>query len=333
MKMHEGFTVVIAGLAILLFPSISRAGDALMGNNASEATHVVVDQSGNGDFRRIQDAIDAIPSSNSQQVFISIKPGTYREKIVVPENKPFITLSGTKSSNTIITWSDGSGDIFNSPTVSILASGFVGRDLTIQNTFGVGERAVALRVAGDQVAFYRCRILSYQDTLLDDAGRHYYKNCYIEGGTDFICGDAASLFENCHVHSISQENGSITAQHRQSGTDNTGYVFLGCKITGVKSAFLGRPWGDYSRVVFALSYLSPAILPQGWDEWNDQKKHSNVYYGEYKCSGPGANRSERVDWSRSLSDGEAAPFLTKDLIGGQDWLTRKPTTPFGRGSP
>lgn len=78
MKKHEGFTVVIAGLAILFYPSISRAGDALMGNNASEATHVVVDKSGNGDFRRIQDAIDAVPSNNSQQVFISIKPGTYR---------------------------------------------------------------------------------------------------------------------------------------------------------------------------------------------------------------------------------------------------------------
>lgn len=37
--------------------------------------------------------------------------------------------------------------------------------------------------------------MSHQDTLLDDVGRHYYKNCYIEGDTDFICGNAASLFE------------------------------------------------------------------------------------------------------------------------------------------
>lgn len=329
MKMREVFTVVFVGLVILLCPSISRADHASTG--ASEATHVVVDQSGNGDFRRIQDAIDAVPSKNDRQVFISIKPGTYREKIVVPVNKRFITLSGTKASTTIITWSD-SGDIFYSPTVSILASNFVGTDLTIQNTFGEGERAVALRVAGDQAAFYRCKILSYQDTLLDDAGRHYYKNCYIEGGTDFICGDAASLFEKCHVHSISKENGPITAQHRQSGTDNTGYVFLDCKITAANGAFLGRPWGEYSRVVFALSYLSATILPQGWEDWDDQKSHSTVYYGEYKCSGPGANRSERVDWSRSLTDSEAAPYLTKALIGGQDWLARKPT-PLRRRSP
>lgn len=65
----------------------------------------------------------------------------------------------------------------------------------LKNTYGAGAKAVALRVSGDRVAFFDCRILSHQDTLLDDAGKHYYRNCYIEGDTDFICGNAASLFE------------------------------------------------------------------------------------------------------------------------------------------
>lgn len=56
---------------------------------------------------------------------------TCREKIVVPADKPFITLSGAKASDTIITWNDGGG-IFDSPTLSVLASDFVGRYLTIQ---------------------------------------------------------------------------------------------------------------------------------------------------------------------------------------------------------
>lgn len=65
-------------------------------------------------------------------------------------------------------------------------------------------KAVAVRVSGDRAAFYSSRIISYQDTLLDDAGRHYYSNCYIEGGVDFICGNAASLFEvstSCYFNS------------------------------------------------------------------------------------------------------------------------------------
>ena len=56
---------------------------------------------------------------------------TSREKIVVPADKPFITLSGTEASKTIIAWND-TGEIYDSPTMAVLASDFVGRYLTIQ---------------------------------------------------------------------------------------------------------------------------------------------------------------------------------------------------------
>ncbi|XP_042494965.1 putative pectinesterase 11 [Macadamia integrifolia] len=290
----------------------------------STALLIKVDQSGNGDFKKIQDAIDAVPSNNVDNVFIWIKPGTYREKVVVPADKPFITLSGSKASTTIITGSDR-GNIFESPTLSVLATDFVARYLTIQNTFGAGDKAVALRVSADRAAFYVCRIVSYQDTLLDDTGRHYYNNCYIEGATDFICGNAASLFERCHLHSQSEGTGAITAQRRESPSENTGYTFLGCKITGVGTCVLGRPWGPYSRVVFTKTFMSSSVLPQGWDDWGRPSTHGTAYYGEYKNYGPGANSSGRVKWSRNLTDEEAKPFLTKDMIGGRAWLRPAPT--------
>ncbi|KAG9135087.1 hypothetical protein Leryth_011586 [Lithospermum erythrorhizon] len=283
-----------------------------------------VDQSGQGDYKRIQEAIDAVPSNNSELFFIWIKPGIYREKVVVPVDKPFITLSGTEASDTVITWND-SGDIFESPTLTILATDFIARYLTIQNTHGNTGKAVALRVSGDKAAFYGCRITSYQDTLLDDAGRHYYSNCYIEGAVDFIFGNAASLYERCHLHSIAEESGAMMAQKRESPLENTAFIFLGGKITGVGSTFLGRAWGAYSRVVFALTYMSGVVKPEGWNDWGDSSKQRSVYYGEYKCSGPGANRSKRVTWSKSLTKDEAAPFLTKGMIGGRGWLRPSPT--------
>lgn len=52
--------------------------------------------------------------------------------MVVPADKPFITLSGTEAKDTIITWNDGGNDLSKSPTVNILASDFVGRYLTFQ---------------------------------------------------------------------------------------------------------------------------------------------------------------------------------------------------------
>ncbi|XP_073140513.1 putative pectinesterase 11 isoform X2 [Henckelia pumila] len=294
-------------------------------NEQPTAILVEVDQSGNGDYRKIQDAIDAVKSNNSEQVFILIKPGIYREKIVVPEDKPFITLSGTtKASKTIITWSD-SGAIFESPTFTVLGSDFMARYLTFQNEYGSGAKAVALRVSGDRVAFISCRILSHQDALLDDRGRHYYSNCYIEGDTDFICGNAASFFQKCHLHSLARGTGAVTAQRRQSPAEETGFTFVNCKITGVKSAVLGRPWGDYSRVVFAFTYMSNVVLPQGWDDWGSLPKQRTAYYGEYRCYGPGASVSKRVDWSRNLSSQEAQPYLTEEFIGGSAWIRSVPS--------
>ncbi|KMT00424.1 hypothetical protein BVRB_9g217270 [Beta vulgaris subsp. vulgaris] len=292
----------------------------------STAVLIRVDQSGQGNYRKIQDAIDAVPSNNTEFVFIWVKPGTYREKIVVPATKPYITLSGNRANDTIITW-DAGGHIYDSATVSVFASNFVGRYLTFENTYGTRGVGVALRVAGDKAAFYGCRMVSYQDTLLDDTGRHYYKSCYIEGATDFICGNAASLFEKCHVHSVIEVGvAAITAQKRETPLESTGFIFLGCKITGkgVETTFLGRPWGVHSRVIFTLSYLSSAISTVGWDNWGDSKKERTVTYGEYKCYGPGANRAKRVGWSKGLTNEEAAPFLSKDMIGGRGWIRPAP---------
>ncbi|KAI3446125.1 hypothetical protein Pfo_002790 [Paulownia fortunei] len=291
----------------------------------SAAILIRVDRSGQGDYAKIQDAIDSVPSNNSELIFIWVNPGTYREKIVVPADKPFITLSGTEASDTIIMWNDGGELLSESPTVKILASDFVGRYLTIQNTYGKTGKGVALRVSGDKAAFYGCRILSYQDTLLDDAGRHYYKNCYIEGATDFVFGNAASLFERCHLHSVSEGNGAITAQKRESPLENTGYVFLGCKITGTGGALLGRPWGSYARVVYALTYMSSVIQPEGWNDWGDATRQKTAYYGEYKCYGPGTNTDKRAKWSHILSNEEAAPFLNRTMIGGRGWLRAAPS--------
>ncbi|PHT49309.1 hypothetical protein T459_35602 [Capsicum annuum] len=119
-------------LATSYLAIFSEAGSS-SSSQFSNAILIKVDQSGRGDYRRIQDAIDAVPSRNSQHVFILVKPGVYREKVVVPADKPFITISGRKNTveHTIITGNDY-GDIFKSPTFTVFASDFVARYLTIQ---------------------------------------------------------------------------------------------------------------------------------------------------------------------------------------------------------
>lgn len=57
---------------------------------------------------------------------------------------------------------------------------------------------MALRVSGDQAAFYGCGFYGAQDTLNDDRGRHYFRECFIQGSIDFIFGSARSLYEVQH---------------------------------------------------------------------------------------------------------------------------------------
>ena len=70
----------------------------------------------------------------------------------------------------------------------------------MQNTWGTSHQAVAARVDGDKAAFYDCRFISYQDTLFDAAGRHYYHGCYIEGATDFIFGNGKALYIYIYIY-------------------------------------------------------------------------------------------------------------------------------------
>lgn len=69
-----------------------------------------------------------------------------------------------------------------------------------------GKQAVALRVSADNAAFVGCNFLGAQDTLYDHLGRHYYRDCYIEGSVDFIFGNALSLYEVCTASSVLRVN-------------------------------------------------------------------------------------------------------------------------------
>ena len=58
-----------------------------------------------------------------------------------------------------------------------------------------GAQAVAVLLNGDMMAFYECGFYGAQDTLFDYSGRHYFKDCYIQGSIDFIFGHGQSLYK------------------------------------------------------------------------------------------------------------------------------------------
>ena len=158
---------------------------------------VVVNPDGNGDFKTIQMAIDHAPFvSTGQRLIIEIRPGTYKERLVVPQDRPRTTFLGQDAKTTVITAAmsaKAAGGTFLSSTVDVEGAEFAAENVTFENTFGVGSQAVAIMIHSDRAEFRKCRFLGWQDTLYASTGRQYYKDCYIEGHVDFIFGNALSV--------------------------------------------------------------------------------------------------------------------------------------------
>ncbi|XP_059627057.1 pectinesterase 2-like [Cornus florida] len=231
-----------------------------------------------GEFKSVMDAIKRIPDGNTQRVVISIAPGIYNEKIIIDKKKPFVTLlaSDPKNMPTLVFGDTGKAKgTMTSASVIVESDYFRAMDINFQNSGprpspGQQAQALALRISGDKASFYNCRFLGYQDTLCDDKGRHFFKNCYIEGICDFIFGTGKSLYVNTQIHVIPYPQAFITAHGRQSATEDTGFSFVHCRITGTgRTADLGRAWKPFAKVAFAYTEMSDAIRPVGWNNKNE----------------------------------------------------------------
>ena len=202
------------------------------------------------------------------------------------------------------------------------ADNFTAENISFENNAGMtAGQAVAVQVYGDKAVFNNCRFLGFQDVLytINPKSRQFYKNCYIEGTTDFIFGAATAWFEKCHVHS--RRNSYVTAA--STPQDHAyGYVFNDCKLTAdsaIDKVFLGRPWRPYSSVHFINCFLDRHIVPAGWDNWRNAANEKTARYAEYNSTGPGANPSARVPWSRQLSKEEKERITLKNVFG--DWYS------------
>jgi pectinesterase len=301
------------------------------------------------------------PDGTPGRVYIEIVPGIYHERVIVTQNHNNITLIGLGKSpaDVVITNSLNAkvaGGTFFTETVEINGTGFEADNITFENAAGNTGQAVAVADRGDRSIFKHCRFLGHQDTLFADYGRQYYVDSYIEGGVDYIFGNAAAVFDRDELHSNGP--GSITAQSRTSADQPTGYIILNSKVTASAEApptpatmpgapglasetrdsnssagsaapaaprpprplviLLGRPWRAYGRAIYINTELPAEVNPVGWNNWGNPANEHTAYYAESGDTGPGASPSTRAAWSHQLTPAEVQQYLPQNFLAGPD---------------
>jgi pectinesterase len=337
-------------------PSILKSGAgprASIGTTAAAstkaaATTLTVAKDGSGQYTTVQAAVNAVPANNPSRVVIAVKPGTYRELVKVPSNKPHVTIQGTGGSrkDTTIVYNNASGTpkpgggtygTSGSATVAVEADDFQARNLTISNDFDEarnqslnGHQAVALRTAADKVFLDGIIVSGDQDTLLldtaakDRLGRVYVRNSYVIGNVDFIFGRATAVVDRSVITLKKRWNGTsagyITAP--STAANRKGILIANSTVNGDVSAgsfYLGRPWhagGDASldpQTTVRNTDLSAAIKSTPWTDmsgfsWKDDR------FAEYQNRGAGAGAASTN--RPHLTDAQAANQEVADWLAG-----------------
>ncbi|KAK8660689.1 hypothetical protein V6N13_051604 [Hibiscus sabdariffa] len=327
---------VVAG-SVSRISSLVRDLLAMVQPGRSSRSNGIAD--GTGNFTSIMDAVATAPDKSLSRYVIYIKKGVYKENVEIKKKKWNIMMVGDGMDVTVISGNRSFIDgwtTFRSATFAASGRGFIARDITFENTAGPQKhQAVALRSDSDLSVFFRCAIRGYQDSLYTHTMRQFFRECTITGTVDFIFGDAAVVFQNCQIlakQGLQNQKNTITAQGRKDPNQPTGFSIQFCNISAdtdllpsVNSTptYLGRPWKLYSRTIIMQSYISDAIRPQGWLEWNQDFALDTLYYAEYMNTGPGASLGGRVKWPGYHvlnNSAQAVNYTVAQFIEGNLWL-------------
>ena len=297
---------------------------------------------GTTEFPTIQMAMDHHPfagigpDGKPGRVYIEIAPGVYHERVIVTQNHTNITLVGMGKSpaDVVITNSlnaKQAGGTFFTETVEINGDGFEADNLTFENTAGNTGQAVAAAVRADRAVFKNCRFLGHQDTLFADYGRQYYVDSYIEGGVDFIFGNATAVFDH---YGDSREWPRLSDRavahlagaddrlrdHRQQSDERHR---AGHRLQSGRAAQRHDRSGPAMAAIFARGLYRYGTAcrcdSRGMERvGQDVSETPQAYYAEFESKGPGANPAARVPWSHQLTAREAAQYRPRVFLAGKD---------------
>ncbi len=168
-----------------------------------------------------------------------------------------------------------------SAAVAFYARDFQAKNLTFANDYAEAGtsniQAVALMTQNDKQIYENVRVLGNQDSLyvktgnVDTVQRVYFKNCYVEGDTDFIFGRATFVLDNCEIKYLGARRGATSGGYVVSPSTDVrnayGLLIINSMFTsdGVPNAgtvFLGRAWDEGQQTATYPTPTAAGGLPE-----------------------------------------------------------------------
>ncbi len=316
---------------------------------AARIYDAVVAADGSGDYKTVQEAIDAAPAGRAFPWLIFIKNGEYKGHVDVPANKPYLHFIGQERDKVIITddklcGGENALHVSVGATVVVNSNNCYFDNLTLENSWGhdkqAGPQALALNTSGDRTVFKNVAMLSYQDTWITPSTsnyRVYAKDCFIEGAVDFIYNSGNIYIDNTTLY-INRKSGGYIVAPSHAADVKWGYVFMNCTITAPGNpaetdVWLGRPWHNQPKTVFINTTAEVTIpaagwyekmggLPALWAEYNtmdgdgnplDLSQRRSSYWKEVDGEQVWVHNVKNV-----LTAEEAAQYTVKNVLSGSD---------------
>lgn len=298
-------TYVLLLLGFLALLSLQKAVAQKPGNL------IIVDASGRGDFKSIQEAINSLPDYAVKPRIIYIRNGIYHEKIFIDKN--FVSLIGEDREKTKLTislareiWRCENPDDWGTATINLKGNDLVLENLSIINSFGYDNREnsegihidcpadsvnpfktikkdghqMALRSFGTTRLIVRnCILKAYGgDTVSPwntEEGMYYFKNCLMEGGVDFYCPRGWAYAEDCEFVAHST---TAAIWHDGSVNKDSKTVLKNCVFRGDDGFKLGRYHRDAQFYLINCSF--PANMANAPIYLNPSKPQNLIQWGE-----------------------------------------------------
>jgi pectinesterase len=224
----------------------------------SERANLVVAPDGSGDFRTIQEALDALPPDAPATRIILLRAGTYREKIFITKSR--VALVGDDRERTRLVyselrseWRKTHPDDWGSAVVNVGegVADLVLANLTIHNDYGSRggshdhQFAVRSGKGTTRISVLHADVIADGgDTISlwnSTSGMYYHASSTFEGYVDFFCPRGWSYVTDSR---FSGHSTSASVWHDGSADEDQKLVIRSSRFDGVPGFALGRNTRD-----------------------------------------------------------------------------------------